>query len=153
MSIAVSRQLGGTSNLWGGICLRFDPIDFIPRPGLVDARWPITYEELLPYYDRACWHTRSGAPVYELPVPGVTTDDDTFSFHTLERATNQQKSQVIHRKALADSAGIDVRLCATVVGLNFDADGLVKAVEIVRPDGSQRKAIARPQSSASRRAA
>ena len=85
MSIAVSRQLGGTSNLWGGICLRFDPIDFIPRPGLVDARWPITYEELLPYYDRACWHTRSGAPVYELPIPGVDDEDDTFSFHTLER--------------------------------------------------------------------
>ena len=141
MSIAVSRQLGGTSNLWGGICLRFDPIDFIPRPRLVDARWPITYEELLPYYDRACWHTRSGAPVFELPIPGVTTDDGTFSFHTLERATNEQKSQVIHRKALAGSAGIDVRLCATVVGLNFEADGLVKAIEIVRPDGSQRRRL------------
>ena len=147
MSIAVSRQLGGTSNLWGGICLRFDPIDFVPRPGLVDARWPITYEELLPFYDRACWHTRSGAPVYELPIPGVTTDDGAFSFHTLERATNEQKSQVIHRKALAGSAGIDVRLCATVVGLNFEANGLVKAVEIVRPDGSQRRRLAGPQSS------
>jgi GMC oxidoreductase/FAD dependent oxidoreductase len=141
MSIAVSRQLGGTSNLWGGFCLRFDPIDFIPRPGLVDARWPITYEELLPYYDRACWHTRSGAPVYELPIPDVTTDDEAFSIHTLERATNIQKSQVIHRKELAGSAGIDVRLSATVVGLSFEANGLVKAIEIVRPDGSQRRRL------------
>ena len=141
MSIAVSRQLGGTSNLWGGICLRFDPIDFIPRPGLVDARWPITYEELLPYYDRACWHTRSGAPVYELPIPGVETNDDAFSFRTLERSTNTQESQVIHRKELARNTGIDVRLCATVVGLNFDTDGLVNAVDIVRPDGSQRRRL------------
>jgi GMC oxidoreductase/FAD dependent oxidoreductase len=141
MSIAVARQLGGTSNLWGGICLRFDPIDFVPRPGLVDARWPITYEELLPYYDRACWHTQSGAPVYELPISGVTTDDDAFSFHTLERAANEQRSQVIHRKALASSTGIDVRLSATVVGLNFEADGLIKSVEIVRPDGSQRRRL------------
>ena len=121
--------------------MRFDPIDFLARPGLVDARWPITYEELLPYYERACWHTRSGAPVFELPVPGVATGDDTFSFHTLERATNQQKSQVIHWKSLARSTGIDVRLNATVVGLNFGANGLVNSVEIVRPDGSQRKRL------------
>lgn len=141
MSIAVARRLGGTSNLWGGLCVRFDPIDFLPRPGLVDARWPITYEELLPYYERACWHTRSGAPVFELPVSGVATGDDTFSFHTLERATNQQKSQVIHWKSLARSTGIDVRLNATVVGLNFGANGLVDSVEIVRPDGSQRKRL------------
>ena len=138
MSIAVSRQLGGTSNLWGGFCVRYDPVDFLPRPGLVDARWPITYEELLPYYDRACWHTRSGAPVFEIPIPGVMTDDDTFSFHTLERATNVQKSQVIHRKELASSTAIDVRLFAAVVGLSFETNGLVNAVEIVRPDGTQR---------------
>jgi GMC oxidoreductase/FAD dependent oxidoreductase len=139
MRVAVSRQLGGTSNLWGGICLRFDPIDFIRRPGLVDARWPIKYEELLPYYDKACWYTQSGEPTYELSVPGATTDDDTFSFHTLERAVNRQKLQVVHRKTLATSSRIDVRLCATVVGLDFEPDGgLVRAVEIVRPDGSQR---------------
>jgi choline dehydrogenase-like flavoprotein len=141
MSIAVARRLGGTSNLWGGLCVRFDPIDFVARPGLVDARWPITYEELLPYYDRACYHTKCGAPVFELEVPGVATHDDTFSFGTLERATNQPKSQVIHWKALAYSTRIDVRLSATVVALNFSADGLVKSVEIVRPDGSQRKRL------------
>jgi choline dehydrogenase-like flavoprotein len=141
MSIATSRQLGGTSNLWGGFCVRFDPIDFIPRPGLVDARWPITYEELLPYYERACWHTRSGAPAFELPVPGVMANDNAFSFAALERSTNVQKSQVIHRRELANSAGIDVRLCTTVVGLNFGADGLVKSIEIVRPDGSQRRCL------------
>jgi len=138
MSVAVSRQLGGTSNLWGGICLRLDPIDFVQRPGLVDAHWPITYEELLPFYDKACWYTRSGEPIYELSVPGVATDDDAFSFHTLERAVNRQKLQMIHRKTLAASAAIDVRLCATVVGLDFDQDGLVRAVEIMRSDGSQR---------------
>jgi hypothetical protein len=138
MRIAVSRQLGGTSNLWGGFCVRYDPVDFIPRPGLVNSVWPISYQELVPYYDRASWHTRSGAPVFEMPIPSVTTDDDTFTFDSLERSTNVQKSQVIHRKELARSAAIDVRLSATVVGLGFAADGCVTAVEIARPDGSQR---------------
>jgi choline dehydrogenase-like flavoprotein len=42
---------------------------------------------------------------------------------------------------LARSVGIDVRVSATVVGLRFRADGLVKAIEIVRPDGSQRTVL------------
>lgn len=138
MSIAVSRQLGGTSNLWGGICLRFDPIDFLPRPELFDVRWPISYAELLPYYDRACWHTQSGAPVYELPIPGFRPEADDFCVHTLERAVNEQKSQVVHRISLKQNPKIDLRLSATVVGLNFEANGVVQSIDIVRPDGSQR---------------
>jgi glycine/D-amino acid oxidase-like deaminating enzyme len=138
MTIAVARRLGGTSNLWGGICLRFDPVDFLLRPGLVDARWPISYEDLSPFYDRACQHARCGEPFWELRVPGVQTDDHTFDFHTLERAANERKSQVIHRKVLAKSTRIDVRLCATVVDLHFDPEGLVTAIEIVRSDGSHR---------------
>lgn len=141
MSIAVARRLGGTSNLWGGICLRFDPIDFIPRPGLVDARWPITYEDLLPYYDNACWHTQSGAPIYELSIPGVIAGDNEFSFDTLERAVNEQKSHVTHKQALTRGSGIDVRLTATVVGINFSDNGLVQSVDVVRPDGSQRTRV------------
>jgi choline dehydrogenase-like flavoprotein len=31
MSLATSRQLGGASNLWGGRCVPFDPVDFAPR--------------------------------------------------------------------------------------------------------------------------
>jgi hypothetical protein len=135
---AVARQLGGTSNLWGGICVRFDPIDFTERPRLVSARWPITYEELLPYYDKACQYTQSGEPIFELPVPGVTTDDSAFSFHTLERAVNGQKLQQVHWKALATSCRIDVRLCATVVGIDFAPNGLVTAVEIVSSEGAER---------------
>jgi len=48
---------------------------------------------------------------------------------------------VVHRKALTGNVGIDVRLNATVVGLNFEANGLVKSVEIVRPDASQRRRL------------
>ena len=31
--ITVARRLGGTSNLWGGRCLPFDPVDFRAGPG------------------------------------------------------------------------------------------------------------------------
>src|SRR5215472_16050523 len=48
-----SRIVGGRTNHWGRIALRFAPIDFksYTRDGLGDD-WPITYEDLAPYYDK-----------------------------------------------------------------------------------------------------
>jgi choline dehydrogenase-like flavoprotein len=48
-----ARMLGGRTNHWGRISLRFGPNDFKRRSidGLGDD-WPITYDELKPYYDK-----------------------------------------------------------------------------------------------------
>ena len=48
-----SRMLGGRTNHWGRISLRFGPNDFKHKDidGLGD-NWPITYDEIKPYYDR-----------------------------------------------------------------------------------------------------
>ncbi len=48
-----SRIVGGRTNHWGRIALRFAPVDFRSktRDGLGDD-WPITYEDLAPYYDK-----------------------------------------------------------------------------------------------------
>lgn len=48
-----SRMLGGRTNHWGRISLRFGPDDFKRRSltGVGDD-WPIGYEDLKPYYDR-----------------------------------------------------------------------------------------------------
>jgi choline dehydrogenase-like flavoprotein len=48
-----SRIVGGRTNHWGRIALRFAPVDFQARSldGMGDD-WPITYEELSPYYDK-----------------------------------------------------------------------------------------------------
>jgi choline dehydrogenase-like flavoprotein len=47
-----TRMLGGRTNHWGRISLRFGPYDFKPhsRDGLGDD-WPIGYADLAPYYD------------------------------------------------------------------------------------------------------
>lgn len=49
-----SRILGGRTNHWGRISLRFADYDFKPysTDGL-GTDWPITYDELEPYYDKA----------------------------------------------------------------------------------------------------
>jgi choline dehydrogenase-like flavoprotein len=48
-----SRIVGGRTNHWGRIALRFAPVDFKVRStdGMGDD-WPMTYEELAPYYDK-----------------------------------------------------------------------------------------------------
>jgi len=48
-----ARMVGGRTNHWGRISLRFGPTDFKAksRDGLGDD-WPISYDDVAPYYDR-----------------------------------------------------------------------------------------------------
>jgi choline dehydrogenase-like flavoprotein len=48
-----ARMLGGRTNHWGRVSLRYGPYDFRPysRDSL-GVDWPLTYEELAPWYDR-----------------------------------------------------------------------------------------------------
>jgi choline dehydrogenase-like flavoprotein len=65
MSLATRRQLGGASNLWGGRCVPFDPIDFRPRAIAGEARWPIGYEDVEPYFQRGCDWCVCGEAVFD----------------------------------------------------------------------------------------
>jgi choline dehydrogenase-like flavoprotein len=63
-----SRMVGGRTNHWGRISLRFGPRDFKHRSydGLGDD-WPIAYEEVAPFYDRVdkmigVFGTKEGMP-------------------------------------------------------------------------------------------
>src|SRR5213082_2852939 len=48
-----SRVVGGRTNHWGRIALRFAPVDFRARStdGMGDD-WPLTYEEIATYYEK-----------------------------------------------------------------------------------------------------
>ena len=49
-----ARMLGGRTNHYGRISLRMGPYDF--KPYSRDGKgfdWPITYDDLAPYYDKA----------------------------------------------------------------------------------------------------
>jgi choline dehydrogenase-like flavoprotein len=48
-----ARMLGGRTNHWGRISLRFGPDDFKAKShdGLGDD-WPISYDDIAPYYDK-----------------------------------------------------------------------------------------------------
>ena len=77
IKIGRSRSLGGTTNLWGGQLVEFQPIDFGGRDWLPGSKWPVSYEEIAPYYkptylnlgipqqfisDESVWRGLSSAP-------------------------------------------------------------------------------------------
>ena len=79
LSLAVRRQVGGTSVIWGGRCVPFDPVDFSSRSFLDVPAWPVDYKELQTYFQRACEWMVCGRAVFsasEIPhlpsgiVPG-----------------------------------------------------------------------------------
>lgn len=47
------RTLGGSTTKWGGQSLPMTPLDFEKRPWVNHSGWPITYQEVCRYYDRA----------------------------------------------------------------------------------------------------
>jgi len=47
-----SQQVGGSSNLWAGGIVRFNPVDLAARPDFGFPGWPIDFSELELYYKR-----------------------------------------------------------------------------------------------------
>lgn len=139
MDSIISRQLGGTSNLWGGRCVPFDPIDLANRPFLAESKWPLTYEELLPYYDGACRYTQSGIPIFNLPLEDGTLSDGEFTCEALERWSRERRLHIAHQERLTSSHLVDVRLNVTVTGLNFTDSGRVHSIDVARSTGNERR--------------
>ncbi|MGA9286103.1 MAG: GMC oxidoreductase [Solirubrobacteraceae bacterium] len=114
MSLATSRQLGGASNLWGGRCVPFDPIDFKPRSITGDARWPVSYDELQPYFQRACDWCVCGDAIFDVRnVPGLATrslvpgfPDGLVQASSLERWSLPTNFGQQYHTALVDTPGL-----------------------------------------------
>lgn len=98
MSMAVRRQLGGTSTIWGGRCVPYDRVDFDRRSYISETAWPVSYEELFPYFQRACDWLQCGRAFFDvrrmthLPpslVPGLPdADASTASLERWSRSTD-----------------------------------------------------------------
>ena len=59
------HYFGGTTGHWGGMCAPYDPIDFVKRDWVPESGWPISREELDPFYARAHKTLQLGPYNYE----------------------------------------------------------------------------------------
>jgi choline dehydrogenase-like flavoprotein len=129
MDIAVRRQVGGTSSIWGGRAVPYDPVDFADRPFVRNARWPIAYADVQSYFPRASEWCRSGravfsahdVPTIEQPLAPGLEDDEDVRVSDLERWTLPTDFGKTHREALRTSPNL--RLITHLTCVRITADG------------------------------
>ncbi len=119
------RQFGGTSSAWGGRCIPFEPIDFKTRSWVPDSGWPITYEDLLPYYYEAADLCKIGRFEFDAQkaFPGANPeilaglDSEELVSYPLERWSPPVHFGKTYRTALEKSTNIQVLMDAHALSL------------------------------------
>lgn len=125
------RRFGGSTTIWGGRCMPFDPIDFEARDYMPHSGWPIGPDALAPYYPRANQLCEAGAFAYraDAALPAATApmiagfDDRHFTSDTLERFSCPTDFGSRYRDSLRTAPNIRVLLHANVTSLRAAADG------------------------------
>jgi choline dehydrogenase-like flavoprotein len=137
MQIAVRRALGGTSLLWGGRCLPFDDIDFADRPHVPGGGWPLSHDEIRPWYATGMRYLNAGAPEFSAPLPGVTAMPEC-RIDDLERWSERRNLRQQHAAALEGDPGLKILLGTVATGIEVDPlTGRADGVTVCLPSGER----------------
>lgn len=143
MSLAVRRALGGTSLLWGGRCVAFDDIDFVRREHVPFSGWPISHEEIRPWYAVGGAYLDMGEAIFSTSGP-LTDEAGECQLGTLERWSNASNLRRLHADVLAKDPGLRVCTGSTVVGIDIDpVTGRVHSVTVAMAAGERVRLRAR----------
>lgn len=140
------RRMGGSSAIWGGRCMPFDPIDFETRSYVPNSGWSLSYEDLLPFYPRANALAEAGHFSYNA--------DEALGMHTppmirgfastrvdtdgLERFSCPTHFGTRYKKRLQLAAGVQVLLGANCTAVRLHADGhSVRSLEVATLAGKR----------------
>jgi choline dehydrogenase-like flavoprotein len=140
------RRFGGSTTIWGGRCVPFDPIDLQHRPWIDHAGWPIGHDTLMEYYPAANALCEAGDFEYDarLAVPGGMRPiiqgfaPASFTMNGIERFSCPTDFGRRYRARLAASANVRVLMNANATRLIAAADGGRVARLDVRTIGGNR---------------
>jgi choline dehydrogenase-like flavoprotein len=134
MEIAVCRALGGTSWTWGGRCVPYDDIDFAQRDFVADAEWPLTHDEIRPWYKPAAEYLLCGSDRIDYPFLRPLSNGVTLNF--VERWARESRVILEHRDRLIAAKHAHISLKTTVTGLNLNENqSHVESISVVTPGG------------------
>lgn len=144
-----SRFFGGTTNRWPGGCCPLDALDFAPRPWIPHSGWPISREDLDPWYDRARpllglrdTPMDDGGPI-DRDAPTLAFDPGKFVHRKGMRAP-EPRFGVAHRAALKQARNVRVLLHANLVELSVnESTTLVSEARIRTLEGKEARVAAR----------
>lgn len=129
VELAVSRQIGGTSSIWGGRCVPYDRIDFVQRDSAPESVWPVKYDELQLYFERACKWFQCGRPIFDVrelkhlpPQMSRGLVDGTVMTSSLERWSMPTDFGKEYFDQLRDAGTLRVIADTTCVRINLDDD-------------------------------
>jgi choline dehydrogenase-like flavoprotein len=135
-----TRGVGGTSAMWGGRCIPFDPIDFEARLG--HGGWPFGRATLDPFYRRAQPLVDCGPFAYDAGEAGLEGallegfDDDALTTTSLERWSPPTHFGKTFGPELVRDETVTLITRAVVVGIETDADdGRVERLRVRGPRG------------------
>jgi choline dehydrogenase-like flavoprotein len=143
MELAACRAFGGASWTWGGRCVPLDDIDFEPRAWVPNSDWPITHDDLRPWYTAACSYLQCGQGSFELRPERLPASTEDISLGCLERWSTEPRMALIFRDKIAQSRHITLSVNSTAVDLEFDADRRRAECVVVATAGRKEKVRAR----------
>ncbi|MGJ4931206.1 GMC oxidoreductase [Bradyrhizobium sp. HKCCYLS2038] len=138
------RRFGGSSTIWGGRCVPLSPSDFERRSHVANSGWPISYDQLVPYYVRGLTYCEAGAFDFDPSclngsadvVEGLTDKDISVGLERFSPPTNfgrrfkadlvrsslhriLTQTTVTHLQTNGSGRRVDLLECATVSGNVF----------------------------------
>lgn len=125
------RQFGGSTAIWGGRCMPFDPLDFEQRGAVPFSGWPIGYDDLAPFYPEANMLSEAGRFDYDADSvfgPGACPmiqgfDSPVVRTNSLERFSCPTNFAARYHDRLALASDVRVLLGANCTGIRLQPNG------------------------------
>ena len=140
------RRFGGSTTIWGGRCVPFDPIDFDARPWVPYSGWPISYDSVARWYPEANALVEAGACDYDARTareggmrPVIEGfEPREFDLDRIERFSCPTDFGSRYRHRLETAEQVRVLLHANVTRLIASPDGArIAAAEVRTLDGNR----------------
>ena len=140
------RAIGGTSTIWGGRAIPFDPIDFEQRSWVPGSGWPFGHETLADYYRHALETAEAGRPAFSPAdaLPGAQPElalglDGDFVETTIERFSRPTNFWRRYGAELETSENAAVFLDSPATRIQLNRDGkTIDGIEVAGPDGTRK---------------
>jgi choline dehydrogenase-like flavoprotein len=122
------RRMGGSTAIWGGRCVPFDPVDFETRAHVAHSGWPISYDDVLPFYPQANALSEAGRFAYDAgealgpdaPPMFRGFESDIVRTNSLERFSCPTNFGTRYARRLRVAPDIHVLLGANCTNIGLD---------------------------------
>jgi choline dehydrogenase-like flavoprotein len=140
------RRFGGSTLIWGGRCVPFDPIDFDSRSYVPFSGWPISYRDVSPFYPAANAWAEAGRCQYDADeVFGLSSTPMIKGFvspivctNSLERFSCPTNFSRRYRNRLQRAVNVKVMLGANCTAIRLQPNGQqVQGIDVATLSGNR----------------